>query len=69
LFVATALVLATMLSRLLFHHDFDNSAGLGSFVADVLSGALALVCLSLAVILAAPIVARARRRLDGWRPG
>jgi hypothetical protein len=57
-----------MLSRLLFHRDFGGP-GLASFVAQVVSGSLAIVCLSLAAILAAPVVARTRRRLGGRRPG
>lgn len=62
LFIGIALMLATVLSRLLFHRDFHSSYGFEGFVTDVLSGVLAILGLALIASFTAAIWKRACRR-------
>ena len=62
LFTGAALILATVLSRLLFHGDFLGSYGFRGFVTDIFSGVLALVGLALVASFMAPIWKQASRR-------
>jgi len=62
------LILSSVISQVLFHHDYyGGSDSFGSFITDVISLVVAIMCLGLAMAIAAPAWSRARRRL-GARP-
>jgi hypothetical protein len=62
------LILSGVINQALFHRDYGGSHSFGSFITEVISLVLAIMCLGLAMAIAAHAWSRARRRL-GARPG